>query len=235
MLIRLENVWKTYCMSDIKVHALRDVSLCIDKGEYIAILGPSGSGKSTLMNIIGCLDTPTSGKYYLDDVDVSTTDANFLADIRNQKIGFVFQNFNLLSRYNVFSNVELPLVYSGLSANERKRLVNEVIELVGLESRVKHRPNELSGGQRQRVAIARALVNQPQLLIADEPTGNLDSMTGQDILAVFDRLSEAGNTLCMVTHDENVAQHAARRIIIKDGRVHDGNTIAESFNKTANR
>ncbi len=219
MLIRLENIWKTYCMSDIKVHALKDVSLTIDKGEYIAILGPSGSGKSTLMNIIGCLDTPTTGKFFLDDIDVSKTDANFLADVRNQKIGFVFQNFNLLSRYNVFNNIELPLVYSGLSAYERRRLVYEVIELVGLESRIKHKPNELSGGQRQRVAIARALVNKPQILIADEPTGNLDSVTGQEILSVFDNLSEAGNTLCMVTHDENVAKHSNRRIVIKDGQV----------------
>lgn len=219
MLIRLEEIWKTYCMSDIRVDALKDVNLNVEKGDYIAILGPSGSGKSTLMNIIGCLDTPTKGRYFLDELDVSKTDANFLADVRNQKIGFVFQNFNLLSRYNVFHNVELPLIYSGLSAKERKRLVNEVIRLVGLEDRTKHRPNELSGGQRQRVAIARALVNKPQLLIADEPTGNLDSVTGEEILRVFDSLSKAGNTICIVTHDENVAKHARRRIVIKDGEV----------------
>ena len=219
MLIRLENIWKTYRMSEIEVNALKDVSIDIEKGDYIAILGPSGSGKSTLMNIIGCLDTPTKGNYYLDNVDVSKADANYLADIRNEKIGFVFQNFNLLSRYSVFNNIELPLVYSGLSAKQRKKMVQEVIELVGLADRAKHRPNELSGGQRQRVAIARALVNKPQLLIADEPTGNLDSVTGSEILNVFDNLSAAGNTLCMVTHDETVANHSNKRIIIRDGQV----------------
>lgn len=219
MLIRLENVWKTYCMSDIKVNALKNVSLEIEKGDYIAILGPSGSGKSTLMNIIGCLDTPTQGSYYLDGIDLSKADANYLADIRNQKVGFVFQNFNLLSRYNVFNNIELPLIYSGLKVKERRKMVTEVIELVGLGDRVKHRPNELSGGQRQRVAIARALVNKPQLLIADEPTGNLDSVTGREILTVFDNLSAAGITICMVTHEESVALHTNKRIIIKDGQI----------------
>ncbi len=219
MLIHLEDVWKIYNVGSETVNALAEVNLDVDRGEYIAILGPSGSGKSTLMNLIGCLDTPSKGKVFLDGIDVSKADSDFLADVRNNKIGFVFQSFNLLSRYNVFHNIELPLIYSGKSVAERKRLVNEAIEMVGLTERMKHRPNELSGGQRQRVAIARALVNKPSIIIADEPTGNLDSVTGEEILKVFNALSAAGNTICIVTHDENIAQIAKRRIEIKDGRI----------------
>jgi putative ABC transport system ATP-binding protein len=219
MLIKLNDVWKTYRMGEIRVDALKNVCLEVDKGEYIAILGPSGSGKSTLMNIIGCLDTPSQGQYFLDDIDVSKANTDYLADIRNNQIGFIFQSFNLLARYNVFNNVELPLIYSGLSLKERRRRVNDAIEMVGLSSRIKHRPSELSGGQKQRVAIARALVNKPSLIIADEPTGNLDSVTGQEIMKVFDDLSQAGNTLCLVTHDNNVADHAQRRIELKDGGI----------------
>jgi putative ABC transport system ATP-binding protein len=219
MLIKLENIWKTYSIGETKVDALRDVTLDIKEGEYVAILGPSGSGKSTLMNIIGCLDTPTSGNYYFDCKDISKASPDFLANLRNTKLGFVFQNFNLLSRYNIYHNVELPLVYSGLTAKERKMYVESSIEMVGLSERIKHRPSELSGGQRQRVAIARALVNRPSLIIADEPTGNLDSVTGKEILSVFERLVSEGNTLIVVTHDSYVAEHANRQIVIKDGGI----------------
>ena len=219
MLIKLDGIWKTYCMGSISVDALKKVDLEIDSGDYVAILGPSGSGKSTLMNIIGCLDTPSKGSYYLNGIDISKAGANYLADIRNNQIGFIFQSFNLLARYNVFSNIELPLIYSGLSLKERRKRVNDAIELVGLTERVKHKPNELSGGQKQRVAIARALVNKPSLIIADEPTGNLDSVTGLEIMKVFNELSAAGNTLCLVTHDNNVATYAKRRIVMKDGGI----------------
>lgn len=219
MLIHLENISKTYQVGDSKVFALKQIDLKIQKGEYIAILGPSGSGKSTLMNIIGCLDNPSSGKYHLDGMDLSRSKSDELAAIRNHKIGFIFQSFNLLSRYNIFHNVELPLIYSGLSAKEREKHVRDAVELVGLTSRIHHRPNELSGGQRQRVAIARALVNRPSMIIADEPTGNLDSVTGGEIMKVFDQLVSEGNTVLLVTHDANVAKHSRRRVTIKDGAI----------------
>lgn len=219
MLIRLESIWKTYDVGDAEVHALRDLSLDIERGEYVAIVGASGSGKSTLMNIVGCLDTPTRGTYLLDNVDVSQATPDFLAAVRNKQIGFVFQSFNLLSRYSVFHNVELPLIYSGLGVKQRERLVHEAIEMVGLRHRTNHKPNELSGGQRQRVAIARALVNKPSLIIADEPTGNLDSATGKEIMSIFDQLVDEGNTLILVTHDMNVAKRTKRQVVISDGAI----------------
>jgi len=201
------------------IHALRDVSLEIKKGEYVAIMGPSGSGKSTLMNLLGCLDTASSGLYELNGTDVSHMDDNQLAEIRNQEIGFVFQTFNLLPRSTAFKNVELPLVYKGLRAEERRKFALEALAHVGLADRVLHKPNELSGGQRQRVAIARALVTNPSIILADEPTGNLDSKTGTEIMGLFEELSEKGNTLIVVTHEEEVARHARRIIRIRDGLI----------------
>lgn len=219
MLIRLENLNKVYSAGNIKVSALKDVNIEIEYGSFAAIVGPSGSGKSTLMNILGCLDAPSNGEYYLDGIAVSKMKQGELADIRNKKIGFIFQNFNLLARYNIFHNVELPLIYSGLSGKRRKALVMEAIDMVGLTDRIKHRPGELSGGQRQRVAIARALVNKPPVILADEPTGNLDSKTGREILDIFERIISEGNTIIMVTHDSNIASEAQRRIRIADGIV----------------
>jgi putative ABC transport system ATP-binding protein len=219
ILIRLQNISRRYQMGTEVVHALRDVSLQINHGEYVAIMGPSGSGKSTLMNLIGCLDTPTEGQYELNGTDVSQMDDNQLADIRNKEIGFVFQTFNLLARSNALHNVELPLIYSGMTAEKRRQVALEALASVGLADRVHHKPNELSGGQRQRVAIARALVNRPSLLLADEPTGNLDSKTGVEIMALFKELSDKGNTMIVVTHEEEVAQHARRIIRIRDGLI----------------
>jgi putative ABC transport system ATP-binding protein len=216
-LIRFEKISRRYQMGAETVHALRDVSLEIQRGEYVAIMGPSGSGKSTLMNLIGCLDTPSAGHYGLNGVSISEMDDNQLAEIRNREIGFVFQTFNLLARSNALHNVELPLIYAGVSAEERRRLALEALAQVGLADRIHHKPNELSGGQRQRVAVARALVNKPSLLLADEPTGNLDSKTGAEIMALIDELSRKGNTIIVVTHEEDIAKHA-RRII----RLHDG-------------
>src|SRR5260221_49936 len=201
------------------IHALRDVSLEIERGEYVAIMGPSGSGKSTLMNLLGCLDTPSSGQYELNGTSVGEMDDNQLAEIRNREIGFVFQTFNLLPRANALRNVELPLIYAGLSHDERKKMASGALTQVGLADRIHHKPNELSGGQRQRVAVARALVTNPSIILADEPTGNLDSRTGAELMELFAVLSQKGNTIIVVTHEEDVARHARRIIRLRDGRI----------------
>ncbi len=219
MLIQTKDLVKIYKMDGEEVHALDGVSLEIAPGEYVAIMGPSGSGKSTLMNLIGCLDTPTSGSYVLDGEEIAKLDDNGLARIRNRKIGFVFQTFNLLPRASSLHNVELPLVYSGISGTERKKRAMAAMESVGLGQRALHKPNELSGGERQRVAVARALVTHPSLILADEPTGNLDTKTGQEILSLFDNLHAQGNTIILVTHDRSVAEHARRIILLRDGKV----------------
>jgi putative ABC transport system ATP-binding protein len=218
-LIETRELWKTYQMGDEEIHALRGVSIQIERGEYVAIIGPSGSGKSTLMNLIGCLDTPSKGTYLLNEKEVSLMNDNELARIRNEEIGFVFQTFNLLPRATALHNVELPLVYAGVAKKDRLERAKAALEKVELSSRMNHRPNELSGGQRQRVAIARALVNNPSILLADEPTGNLDSKTGVEIMALFDRLHQGGNTIVLVTHEPEIAAHADRTIAIRDGGV----------------
>jgi putative ABC transport system ATP-binding protein len=226
-LIRLQNISRLYQMGSETIHALRDVSLEIERGEYVAIMGPSGSGKSTLMNLLGCLDTPTSGTYELNGVNVSDMDDNELAEIRNREIGFVFQTFNLLPRSNALRNVELPLIYSGMGGEERRRTALETLSQVGLADRVHHKPNEMSGGQRQRVAVARALVNSPSIILADEPTGNLDSKTGEEIMALFAELSRKGNTIFVVTHEEDIARHAQRILRIRDGLIASDETAAK--------
>jgi putative ABC transport system ATP-binding protein len=219
MLIRTENLTKVYNLGKTIVEALRGINLTIEQGEYVAIMGPSGSGKSTLMHILGCLDTPTAGKYYFEEKEISSLNDVELASLRNKKIGFVFQTFNLLPRLSAAQNVELPLVYGGANSKLRREKAKAMLERVGLSERMNHRPNELSGGEMQRVAVARALVNEPSIILADEPTGNLDSKTGTEIMKLFDILATEGNTIVLVTHDQNVANHAKRAIRVVDGRV----------------
>lgn len=220
MLIEIVHLTKNYSIGEIEISALKDINLTIDKNEYVAIMGPSGSGKSTLMNILGCLDTPSDGHYYFNRTDVSTLDDDALSAMRNKEIGFVFQNFNLLPRLNALQNVELPLIYAGLSAYERKERALKALERVDLSNRITHKPSELSGGQRQRVAIARALVTHPGILLADEPTGALDSKTGEDIMGLFRELHREGNTIILITHEQDIAGYADRNIYLKDGMIH---------------
>ena len=219
MLIRIRDLHRVYEVGSEKVHALNGVDLDIHAGEYLAIMGPSGSGKSTMMNIIGCLDTATAGSYQLKDQEVSSMGDDQLARIRNQEIGFVFQTFNLLARADALHNVELPLVYAGMKHEDRRRRAREALDLVGLTDRMKHKPNELSGGQRQRVAIARALVNKPSIILADEPTGNLDSATGEEIMTAFEHIWKQGNTIILVTHEADIAAHARRVVRMRDGKI----------------
>jgi putative ABC transport system ATP-binding protein len=226
-IINFENISRVYQVGSEEVHALDNVSLKIDRNEYVAIMGPSGSGKSTLMNILGCLDTPTSGKYDLKGTDVSDMSDNELAEVRNREIGFVFQTFNLLPRATSFHNVELPLIYAGIPAAERRAKAEQALASVGLKDRMLHKPNELSGGQRQRVAVARALVVGPSIILADEPTGNLDSKTGEDIMALFQEIYKLGNTIILVTHEEYIANHAKRVIRLLDGRIESDRQVAE--------
>jgi putative ABC transport system ATP-binding protein len=222
-LISIKGLRKTYNIGTQQVHALDGLDLGIDVNEYVALMGPSGSGKSTLMNVLGCLDSPTAGSYHLNGQNVANLDEDALADIRNREIGFVFQSFNLLPRYSALENVALPLIYAGLSKRERLERAEEVLEMVGLQDRMVHRPNELSGGQRQRVAVARALVNRPSIILADEPTGNLDTATSMEIMNLFGEIQAAGNTVILVTHEEDVAMCAHRIVRLRDGKVEFGN------------
>ncbi|MCX8511428.1 MAG: ABC transporter ATP-binding protein [Chthoniobacteraceae bacterium] len=235
--IQLEHVWKTYRSADVELHAVRDVSLEIGRGEFVAIMGASGSGKSTMMNILGCLDKPTQGRFLLDGCDVSTLDRDGLADIRNQKVGFVFQGFNLLTRTSALENVELPMMYSrgSLGSREMRKRAEAALAMVGLSNRADHHPNQLSGGQQQRVAIARALVNQPALLLADEPTGNLDSKTSIEIMEVFQTLNEQGITIVMVTHEHDIAQYNKRCIVMRDGVVRSDSPVVERLDAKTQR
>jgi len=219
VLIEITDLVKVYEMGDTPVRAVNGVSLNVEKGEFLALMGPSGSGKSTLMNLIGCLDTPTSGVYRLNEQEVSRLNDDELARIRNREIGFVFQTFNLLARTSALENVEVPLVYAGVPRAERHRRAKEALEMVGLADRMHHQPNELSGGQRQRVAVARALVNRPSILLADEPTGNLDSRTGEEMMTLFDELNRQENTIVLVTHEEDIARHARRTVRLRDGQI----------------
>ena len=222
-LISIKGLRKTYNIGTQQVHALDGLDLGIDVNEYVALMGPSGSGKSTLMNVLGCLDSPTAGSYHLNGQNVANLDEDALADIRNREIGFVFQTFNLLPRYSALENVALPLIYAGLSKRERLERAEEVLEMVGLQDRMVHKPNELSGGQRQRVAVARALVNRPSIILADEPTGNLDTATSMEIMNLFGEIQAAGNTVILVTHEEDIAECAHRIVRLRDGKVESGN------------
>jgi putative ABC transport system ATP-binding protein len=233
-IIKIREIVKNYFVGTQIVRALRSITVGIGKNEYVAIMGPSGSGKSTLMNIIGCLDTPTSGQYILNNKDVSKLADSQLAEIRNSEIGFVFQTFNLLPRYTALENVMLPLIYAGMSRHERKNRATEVLESVGLGDRIEHRPNELSGGQKQRVAVARAMVNHPSIILADEPTGNLDSKTSVDIMGLFDEIHERGNTVIVVTHEEDIAKHAKRIIRLIDGKI-ESETINRNIKSTTKK
>jgi putative ABC transport system ATP-binding protein len=234
-IINIEQIKKIYQVGLEEVHALRDVSLRIDKNEYVAIMGPSGSGKSTLMNMLGCLDTPTSGKYEFNGVSVSEMNDNDLARIRNKEIGFVFQTFNLLPRSDALHNVELPLIYAGVSYAERREKARKALIDVGLGDRIHHKPNELSGGQRQRVAVARALVTNPSIILADEPTGNLDSKTGEEIMMLFNEIHNKGNTIILVTHEEYIAEHAARIIRLKDGLIEKDELVSNRYVPNKNK
>ncbi len=220
MLIEIKNLYKNYEMGDLSVPALIDINLNIQQNEYVAIMGPSGSGKSTLMNILGCLDTPTSGTYHFRDEDVSSFNDDALSAMRNKEIGFIFQNFNLLPKLDALQNVEMPLIYAGIKTHERRERAIHALERVGLKERMHHKPSELSGGQRQRVAVARALVSKPGILLADEPTGALDSKTGEDIMQLFEELHQDGNTIILITHEHDIASYAHRTIFIKDGSIH---------------
>ncbi|MBU1097170.1 MAG: ABC transporter ATP-binding protein [Bacteroidetes bacterium] len=228
-MITIEHIAKIYQVGMEEVHALRDVSININKNEYVAIMGPSGSGKSTLMNMLGCLDTPTSGLYNFKGHNVSLMNDNDLANIRNKEIGFVFQTFNLLPRSDALHNVELPLIYAGVGSTERKERAAAALDNVGLADRMHHKPNELSGGQRQRVAVARALVTNPSIILADEPTGNLDSKTGEDIMTLFNEIYSQGNTIILVTHEEYIAEHAARIVRLRDGLIESDETVTKRF------
>ena len=228
-MLEIKKITKVYKMGEVLVNALRGVSFHVDKGQFVAIMGPSGSGKSTLMHIIGCLDHPSEGSFIMDGEDISKVNDNKLAEIRNKKIGFVFQQFNLLNRVNILNNVEVPLIYAGVNSKKRKNLVKQVLENVGLSNRLKHRPNEISGGEKQRAAIARALVNNPLIILADEPTGNLDTKNGEEIMGIFNKLNQEGHTIIMVTHELDIARHAQRIIHLRDGLIEKDEVIENVF------